>query len=236
MPYDSEGNFTRVHNWEQDRQNDIDIMSDRMDEEFDNYANGMNDVMLRDGRCVMTGNLKMGNYQIKQLADGVSALDAINLGQLKDLRTELQSYADAIIPKGVIIPFAGVTAPKGFLLCDGSQVSRTTYSDLFAVIGTTYGAGNGSTTFTLPDYRDRTVFMRNDKSVGKVSDGSIPDHRHTMAVKVGTSGWEGGGAHNGSSTTGYASEDTSLFGSSLYSKTVNKVIPSHVSCNFIIKY
>lgn len=82
MPYDSEGNFTRVHNWEEDRQNDIDIMSDRMDEEFDNYADGLNDVMLRDGRCVMAGNLRMGNYQIKQLANGTATTDAVNKGQV----------------------------------------------------------------------------------------------------------------------------------------------------------
>lgn len=56
MPFDSEGNFTRMHNWEEDRQNDIDIMSDRMDEEDDNFAKGFNDTMLRDGRATMTGN------------------------------------------------------------------------------------------------------------------------------------------------------------------------------------
>lgn len=54
---------------------------------------------------------------------------------------------------GVILPYAGTTAPTGFLLCDGSAVSRTTYSDLYAVTGDAYGAGNGSTTFNLPDLR-----------------------------------------------------------------------------------
>jgi microcystin-dependent protein len=47
------------------------------------------------------------------------------------------------------------SAPTGYLLCNGAAVSRTTYADLFAVIGTTYGAGNGSTTFNLPDLRGR---------------------------------------------------------------------------------
>ena len=50
------------------------------------------------------------------------------------------------------------TAPDGWLICDGSQVSRTTYSDLFSVIGTTFGSGDGSTTFTLPDLR--AAFVR----------------------------------------------------------------------------
>ena len=58
-------------------------------------------------------------------------------------------------PPGMITPYAGKTAPEGWLLCDGSAVSRTTYADLYAAIGTTYGAGNGSTTFTLPDLRGR---------------------------------------------------------------------------------
>jgi microcystin-dependent protein len=59
------------------------------------------------------------------------------------------------ITAGTIIPYAGSSAPTGFLLCDGSAVSRTTYADLFAVVGTTYGSGDGSTTFNVPDLRGR---------------------------------------------------------------------------------
>ncbi len=58
---------------------------------------------------------------------------------------------------GIVIPYAGSAAPTGFLLCDGSAVSRTTYAALFAVTSTTYGVGNGSTTFNLPDLRSRSV-------------------------------------------------------------------------------
>lgn len=54
-------------------------------------------------------------------------------------------------PTGSIKPFAGTTIPNGYLLCDGSAVSRTTYAALFAVIGTTYGSGDGSTTFNVPN-------------------------------------------------------------------------------------
>ena len=53
--------------------------------------------------------------------------------------------------------YAGSVAPSGFLMCDGSAVSRSTYSDLFEAIGTTYGAGDGSTTFGLPDLSGRVV-------------------------------------------------------------------------------
>lgn len=58
---------------------------------------------------------------------------------------------------GFVCPFAGTTAPDGWLICDGSAVSRTTYADLFAVIGTTYGAGDGNSTFNLPNFTNRVI-------------------------------------------------------------------------------
>lgn len=65
-------------------------------------------------------------------------------------------------PTGMVVSFAGSTAPTGWLLCYGQNVSRTTYADLFAVISTTYGSGDGSTTFTLPDLRGRVVAGQDD--------------------------------------------------------------------------
>lgn len=63
---------------------------------------------------------------------------------------------------GTVLPFAGSTAPTGWILCYGQAVSRTTYANLFAVIGTTYGAGNGTTTFNLPDLRGRVPAGKDD--------------------------------------------------------------------------
>ncbi|MCF7918090.1 tail fiber protein, partial [Candidatus Gracilibacteria bacterium] len=60
------------------------------------------------------------------------------------------------MPTGTVLPFAGSSAPSGWLLCDGSAVSRTTYASLFTTISTTYGTGDGSTTFNVPDLRGRT--------------------------------------------------------------------------------
>ncbi len=62
------------------------------------------------------------------------------------------------VPAGAVIEFATPVVPVGYLLCDGGLISRTAYVDLFGVIGTTWGAGNGTTTFALPDYRG--VFRR----------------------------------------------------------------------------
>ena len=60
------------------------------------------------------------------------------------------------VPSGALMDFAGSAAPTGWLLCDGSAVSRTTYAGLFSAIGTTWGTGDGSTTFNVPDFRGRT--------------------------------------------------------------------------------
>jgi len=65
------------------------------------------------------------------------------------------SAPGGLAPAGVVLPFAGSTAPTGWLLCFGQAVSRTTYADLFTALGTTYGAGDGATTFALPDLRGR---------------------------------------------------------------------------------
>ncbi|MCQ2734689.1 MAG: hypothetical protein MJ212_01905 [Alphaproteobacteria bacterium] len=82
MPFDSQGNFTRVHNWEEDRENDIEIISSRHDEEDDNFAQGLSQCMLRDGNSPMQNNLNMGNFQVNNVANGTALTDAVNKGQL----------------------------------------------------------------------------------------------------------------------------------------------------------
>jgi microcystin-dependent protein len=66
------------------------------------------------------------------------------------------------VPVGVVNPFAGSTAPSGWLLCAGQAVSRSEYSALFATISTTYGTGDGSTTFNVPDMRGRVAAGKDD--------------------------------------------------------------------------
>jgi microcystin-dependent protein len=90
-------------------------------------------------------------------------------------------------PAGRIEAYAGATAPTGYLLCDGTAVSRTTYAGLFAVTSTTYGVGDGSTTFNVPDLRGRVpVGVGTNAAVNAraLSDGVAvanrrPQHRHT---------------------------------------------------------
>lgn len=89
MPFDSNGNFTRTQNWTSDFENGIEIVCDRHDDEDDNFANGFNECMLRDGRAPATGNLKMGNFRITGMADGQTSNDAVNKGQLDTVNSSL---------------------------------------------------------------------------------------------------------------------------------------------------
>lgn len=82
MPYDSQGKFYRVHNWEQDRINEIEIVSDRHDEEDDNFAEGLSSCLLKDGRTAMTGKLNMNNFKIQNVANATASKDAVNKSQL----------------------------------------------------------------------------------------------------------------------------------------------------------
>lgn len=92
-------------------------------------------------------------------------------------------------PAGIIMPFAGTVAPQGCLLCDGSAVSRITYAALFAVIGTTYGAGDGETTFNIPNLAGRVVIGSSQSHALGTTGGSetvtltadqLPAHTHVV--------------------------------------------------------
>ncbi len=85
---------------------------------------------------------------------------------------EFAEFATVLEPAGTIKAFAGPSAPTGYLLCDGSAVSRSTYARLFAAIGTTWGAGDGSTTFNVPDLRGRVP-------LGKDNMGGVSANRVT---------------------------------------------------------
>jgi len=89
---------------------------------------------------------------------GASAYALGSLGDFNvqgNLFIQGKNVGNYLIPPGTILPFAGTTAPNGYLPCDGSAVSRSTYPDLFAALGTTWGIGDGSKTFNLPDFRGR---------------------------------------------------------------------------------
>ena len=90
-------------------------------------------------------------------------------------KTEIDNKITNVEKAGFIKIWAGETAPEGYLLCDGSAISRTTYSALFAAIGTLYGVGDGSSTFNLPNFNDRTVWQSSVQPVGHQEKGSLPN-------------------------------------------------------------
>ena len=95
----------------------------------------------------------------------------------------LQSVLDVICPPGMFGFFHATDVPEGWLLCNGATVSRTTYSRLFAKIGTKYGAGDGSTTFTLPNLDGRVLQgTTNTGNVGNYLEASLPNISGSFAM------------------------------------------------------
>lgn len=139
---------------------------------------------------------------VNGLASGILQIEAV-LGSGSSLPGTLASLAarlavqvgtdGIIIPPGAGMDFYGSSAPTGWLFCDGSAVSRTTYSALFTAIGTTYGAGDGSTTFNLPDKRNR-VSRGAGTGVGAGSSGTgAPSGTAFTARSLGQ--WGGDDTH-----------------------------------------
>lgn len=149
-----------------------------------------------------------------------------------------------LLPIGIVQAFAGTTIPNGWLLCDGSAVSRTDYAALYAVIGTTYGAGNGSTTFNLPNLTDK--FIQGNATAGTVKSAGLPN----IKGQWGLGAWGSADVFSGASTqnnaikvkTAYldegmagiisfdASKSNPIYGNS------NTVQPPALTMRYIIKY
>lgn len=93
-----------------------------------------------------------------------------------------------IVPAGGIVAYAGAAAPTGWQLCDGSALNRTTFSALFAAIGETYGPGDGSTTFNVPDLQQRFPLGKASSGTGATlgDDGGSIDHEHTQPTHTHT--------------------------------------------------
>jgi microcystin-dependent protein len=183
------------------------------------------------------------------------ALTQVQTGMIADGAVTAQKLATgAASISGEMKMWPTASAPSGYLLCNGAAVSRTTYAALFAVLGTAFGAGDGSTTFNVPDMRDRmpigagTTYSAN--SQGGSKDAIIVSHTHTatdsghshvqtvyqaaanggnIPVGFGNVGSNVTGAYSTSSSTANISVSTT--GSS----ATNANLPPYLGIYFIIK-
>ena len=169
-----------------------------------------------------------------------------NRSELAPLATKAE--VEIACPVGTVHAFAGVSAPNGWLLCNGQAVSRSQYSRLFSVISTRYGGGNGSTTFNVPDLRDRFIEGAHSYNVGTPLSAGLPNI--TGSGALGTTAkydaskctgaiyrdgiikgyHEWGADTNGDTTYFDASRSSAVYGRS------STVQPNALNMNFIIKY
>lgn len=168
-----------------------------------------------------------------------------NTGNLIEIRIK----AAESLPLGTILEYSGGTAPKGYMICDGSAISRTKYSELFNLIGTAYGAGDGSTTFNLPDKRGKvgvgydstnTNFNILGKTGGEethvLTEDEMPSHVHKANFSLGGAGNAegrlvlGNNTQNGTTSGNYGSPIASAGGGQAH----NNIQP-YITLNYIIK-
>jgi microcystin-dependent protein len=210
----------------------------------------------RDGTNPMIGNLDMGGFKVINLSSAVptSDGDGVSRGYLLQVLSDI-----AATPPAAIVPYAGLTAPTGWLLCDGSTVSQTTFANLYAVVGTTYNTGGEpGGDFRLPDLRGRIPLGLDNMggaSAGVVTDaqadilggtlgaedhtlvtGELPLHSHQyddQYIAVST-----GGAEVGPSVTNATStfvEETGRTTTSTGGGGAHANVQPVIAMNYIIK-
>ena len=184
------------------------------------------------------------------LVGGVIKIDTVSLSNASmDANTQMAgvNLSTQTVPVGTIQSHSANTAPSGWLICDGSPISRTTYSDLFLIVSTTWGVGDGSSTFNLPDLRGE--FLRGfdnglgsdpdagsrtgGDSIGSSQSSAYGSHSHH--IRGGNGGipdWFGGsGAPYGFLTSG-----GSLYSGYIQSAGSNETRPRNKYVQFCIKY
>jgi len=159
-----------------------------------------------------------------------------------------------LVPTGCLIMWPSNTIPSDWKLCDGSALSRVTYATLFALLGTTFGAGDGSTTFNLPNYKNRMPYGADTVIVGATggsADAIIVSHTHTATVtdaghthpyngpitsNAGSATGSGGvTADMSSRTTSSAVTGITVANSTTGTSGTNANLPPYLGINFIIK-
>lgn len=156
-----------------------------------------------------TKNHSLTEHDLSALAEGTVQVQSVN-GVKTLVTTPFSIYSG--MPIGAIFQFAATAAlPAGLLVCDGAAISRADYSALFAVIGTLYGAGDGSTTFNLPDFRGRVAqgTPANGTTGTNVAAG-LPEIAGSVnpLTLMGPTGYESAAVYGGSGALGTSANKT----------------------------
>jgi microcystin-dependent protein len=166
-------------------------------------------------------------------------------------RMQLATRAQSA-PVGVVLPYAGAAAPDGWLLCDGRAVSRVQFADLFGALGTVFGAGDGATTFNVPDMRGRLPLGMDNlggTSANRVAAAAaatrggnagtenvtlttsqLPGHSHTVTRRTGTLG-----STVGIATTTTADSSATESTSSIGSGQAHPNMPPYLALGYIVR-
>jgi len=160
----------------------------------------------------------------------------------------VQTIALGLAFTGSILMWPTASAPSGYLLCDGTAVSRTTYATLFALFGTTFGTGDGSTTFNLPNYTNRMPYGTTIGATGGSADAVVVSHTHTASVtdpghfhSINAGGTASNSLNNGgtvnlaTSNTSTATTGISVSNSTTGVSGTNANLPPYLGINFIIR-
>ena len=204
----------------------------------------------QNGVTYLTIDPTTGYVNIGAGTTATHALDVtgdVNItGNYKVNGTNLQT-----VPTGTVSAFAGSAAPTGYALCDGSAVNRTAQAALFSVIGTTYGIGDGSTTFNLPDLRGRVVAGLGESLLGSTADtlgednGAIDDTKEHLltAAQSGLPEHTHGGGSSSSNTNGaagdpaftYVTQTQGVTGGAQDASSAHNNVQPTIILNYIIK-
>ena len=150
------------------------------------------------------------------------------------------AFAGKSTPAGTVLIYAGASVPDGYLLCNGAAISRTDYDVLYQIIGTTYGAGDGTTTFNLPDLRGKVVIgVSGSHAIGTtggaetvtLTEQQIPAHNHSTTFDYGAGSGTKTALYN-TTKSGTLSLNTSSYGGG---QAHNNMQP-YQTLNYIIKY
>lgn len=247
--FDGNGNWTSDFSAQADRDNGIKILASRFDNIFiADIKESFENCLTKDGQIAPIGNFNMGGQKITNLNTGINDNDAVNVGQMNNA---IATASDSLHSIGDIKASVRGKNHGNWFLCNGQAVSRETYSELYAIIGTNFGAGDGVTTFNLPDYRGKflrglggasaaNIYATQNEGLPNITGGVTGDQSWTSgiaqnaygAVQISRGMGNGADGGYGERPLGFtfdASRSNGIYGASSHVTPINQAV------NYFIK-